>query len=158
METNYEHKKDGTVIVVNNFKFEDDSLDHSWNSGRLCLVLFTDEEYEYVISMTSHVKDVLKTYYHYINDDNFMYYYKTRYIESTLKKFQNRKREYNSLKSNSNRTNVSGYLDLRKVYKIPVAYRDEIGKINYDDYKKILKRIRKKQNLENDEEIKMISK
>ena len=87
-----------------------------------------------------------------------MYYYKNRYVESTLKKFQSKNREHNSLKNNLNKTNVSGYLDLRKIYKIPVAYRDEIGKINYEDYKKILKRIRKKQNLENNEDIKSISK
>lgn len=158
MEKNYELKKDGTIILVNNFKFSDNTLDHAWKAGRICLVLFTDEEYEYVIPMTSYVKESLRENYYYINDDNFMYYYKLRYIESTLKKFQNKRSEHNSLKSNMNKTNVSGYLNLRKIYKIPVAFRDEIGKINYEDYKKILKRIRKKQNLENNEDIKSISK
>lgn len=148
----YEYLDEGKIIVVNNFRFEDGSLDHSWNKGRLCLILFIDNEYEYVLPIKSDVKEINFPDKYYIDKSSFEFFYDRGYNETTLNDFIGYSKNYR-IKSKINK-DLSGYVSLEHVFKIPIAYRNEIGKLDYDTYKSIIEKLHKIQKTTNDEELK----
>jgi len=129
----YDYMLEGKIIVVRNFSFHGGILDHAWNNGRLCLVIYSDDEYEYVLPMTHSIIKDFKYKYYYIKESDFSVFYEKRIKDSTLKYKHKPNAIYNK--------NVKGYIDLRHVYKIPVSFRDEIGKINYERFKKVLSKL-----------------
>lgn len=125
----YRDLLDGKIVSVNNFTFDDGSLDHAWNTGRICYVLYADDEYEYLLPITHENKHNNTKRYFYITESDFEEFYESRYKESTLF----RKNQKNS----KNSSDIEGYINLSNIYKYPIVYRDEIGKISFDTYKKI---------------------
>jgi len=145
MDNNYNNLLEGRIIVVNNFSFYNGKLDHAWNTGRICLVLYTSDEFEYVLPITHRISVLYKDEYFFIDETNIQEYYKNRFRENTITR--------NKKKGSKNSNDIRGYIDLKYVYKIPIAYRDEIGKITYKTYlnlKKGLENYHKSIDKEND--------
>ena len=130
MEKNYNGLLEGKIIVVNNFSFYNGKLDHAWNKGRMCIILYSDDEYEYVLPITHKIKELYKRDYLYINEKNFLEFYSKRNREYIIKRVDKKIRS-------KNYNDINGYVDLRCIYKIPIAFRDEIGKVNYQTYLKL---------------------
>lgn len=153
MEKNYENIQEGKIIVVKNFKFEDDKIDHAWNLGRLCIVLYTDNEYEYVLPITSYYigNTSLRKKFYFINDNSFLFFYKNRYVDNTLIKYIGKNTKNNLLKNTHKQSKVYGYINLRNIYKIPITYRDEIGKVHYEVYNNIIKKTKDLHQKDNEE-------
>lgn len=141
----YDLMLEGKVIIVKKLLFYHGKLDHAWNAGRPCLVIYSDDEFEYILPITHAIKDKYLNDYEYINNDSFLVVYDKRFRENVLNK---RKKL-----SNKNENKTSGYINLRHVYKIPVAFRSEIGKIKYDCYKKIIKKLKNHHHTNTLEEI-----
>lgn len=142
---NYDRMLEGRITAINNFVFEDGKLDHAWKNGRLCLIIYADDEYEYVLPITHYVSEKLKSKYYYISDDSFKEKYKRRLKETTL--------TYKNKLDSKNKNEVSGYINLRNIYKVPIAYRNEIGKLKYKVYKNIIKKLNYLHKTESLEEV-----
>ena len=128
----YDMILEGKIVVIRNFVFEDGKLDHAWNTGRICLVVYADDNYEYVLPITHAIKDNCEYHHFYIDKSSFLDFYSSRYKEKSIK---------HKKKDSKNNQDVCGYINIKKLYKFPVAYRDEIGKLNYDCFKKILSKL-----------------
>lgn len=148
----YEYLDEGKVIIVNNLRFEDGTIDHAWNKGRPCLVLFSDDEYEYILPIKSEIKN--EHYFDKIpfDKDSFLYFNEKGYNETTLNDFIGTSKHCR-IKTKIKKE-LSGYINLGHVLKIPIAYRNEIGKFKYDFFKKIIDRLHKIQKTKNNEELK----
>lgn len=126
---------EGKIILVKNMNFSNGDKDHAWNSGRPCVILYVDDEFEYVLPITHSIHEKFINKYFYIDNNLILEFYDKRFKETILK----RKNKLNS----KNAKVISGYINLRHIYKIPIAYRDEIGKIKYDSYKDIINNLNK---------------
>lgn len=152
MNKKYENMQEGKIIVVKNFKFEDEKIDHAWNLGRLCIVLYSDDEYEYVLPITTYIANTsLRKKYYYINDNSFLFFYKNRYVENTLFKYVGQNTKHNSFRNTHSQSKAQGYINLRNIYKIPVMFRDEIGKLHYKVYNNILNKTKELHQLDTEE-------
>lgn len=107
-------------IIFSNSKTNKKHLDHAHELGRPCLLIFSDEEYDYFLTLTSTKRN------------NYRY---TEYYELTSKDY-----DYIYRKSNS----PIGYINVRNIYKKRICGygMDEIGKIKFDVYKKIIKKLK----------------
>lgn len=124
----------GNVIVVRNFVFENNIVDHAYDFGRLCVILYIDGEYEYIVPITSRkVGD--DNQFVELNEDLISFYYNNNFLLGDKK---NNKRSYSKLKNKE----LYGYINLKNVYKISSFYHDEVCKLNYDGYVNIMNKIR----------------
>ena len=62
----------GEIVIIKNIVFKKDrntkkQVDHAWSSGRPCLILYSDEEYDYYLTLTSSKER--KNYFSQIKDD-----------------------------------------------------------------------------------------
>lgn len=71
---NYEKSYQGNIVIVTNLVFNKNLqrksiLDHAWKKGRPCIILYTDEDYDYLVPLKSEkprdniYKNVKKEYY-----------------------------------------------------------------------------------------------
>lgn len=130
----YERDTIGSIILMKNIVFQNannkkNELDHSWQKGRPCIIIYSDEEYDYFLPITSNISNP-KFYYHYVplSDDNLLY------------KDMNLSRKYNINKLYQRKT--EGYINLETIYRTPISWHDEIGKVNFNQYKFLIQRLR----------------
>lgn len=130
----YERETIGNIILMRNIIFQnpDDKkseLDHSWKEGRPCIIIYSDEEFDYFLPIKSNITDS-KFEYHYIpiNEKNILY--------KSIKMF--RKNNINKLFKKE----TKGYINLETIYKTPISWHDEIGKITFKKYKSIIQRLK----------------
>lgn len=68
----YEKSYLGNIVIVKNIIFNTNlnrknKLDHSWKKGRPCIVLYTDEDYDFLVSLKSN-KPIDAIYNHVKNE------------------------------------------------------------------------------------------
>lgn len=139
----YERETIGNIILMRNIVFQNpddkkNELDHSWKEGRPCIIIYSDEEYDYFLPIKSNITDP-KYEYHYIpiSEKNLLY--------KNIKLF--RKNNINKLSQKE----TKGYINLETIYKTPISWHDEIGKVKLKTYKTIINRLKeyhKNKNLE----------
>lgn len=147
----YEYIDEGKVIIVNNFRFEDGKLDHAWNRGRPCLILFSDDKYEYVLPIKSEVKKSNYFDKYPINKNSFEEFNEVGYNENTLNEFIGGTKKTRI--SSHMKKDLSGYVNLEHIFKIPIAYRNEIGKIKKNIFKEIVNKLHLVQKTKDDQEL-----
>ena len=60
----YEKGVIGNIIIMKNIVFTNSinvkkthEIDHSWRTGRPCLIIYSDDEYDYFLTIKSHITD-----------------------------------------------------------------------------------------------------
>jgi hypothetical protein len=126
---NYNNSLLGNIIIVRNLIFHTSSLgmkqvDHAWKKGRPCLLLYTDDNYDYVLPLTHGVNyDLFGYHYYSLNESKFLYLRKRVFIY-----------DIDSKKNNS----LNGYINLEGVYKIPIFGHTEIAKLSFKAYDELV--------------------
>ena len=138
----YEKGVIGNIIIMKNIVFTNSinikktyEIDHSWRTGRPCLIIYSDDEYDYFLPIKSYITDIkYQNHYASLNESNLLY------------KDINKLSKYN-FKKNSNRV-VKGYINFETIYKTPVSWHEGIGKISFEKYKEIIDEIKEYYKLE----------
>ena len=138
----YENGVIGNIILMKNIVFTNNinikkthEIDHSWRTGRPCLIIYSDDEYDYFLPIKSYITDIkYQNHYASLNESNLLY------------KDINKLSKYN-FKKNSNRV-VKGYINFETIYKTPVSWHEGIGKISFEKYKEIIDEIKEYYKLE----------
>lgn len=129
----YENDIIGNIVIIKNIIFENKTnnkkeIDHSWNNGRPCLIIYSDNEWDYFLPMQSTFdRDKYnEKYFEFTDNDILSLYYRCSDLRSAKK--------------------IKGAVNLRSIYKIPISGHDEIGKIKLETYKKIIGKFKKLHN------------
>lgn len=130
----YERESIGNIIIIKNMIFRNNisgkkELDHSWMSGRPCVIIHSDNEYEYFLTMKSK-PDYKKYGYKYVPINK----------SSLLNMVINRYNKQNNTKSRQKE--ITGAVNLENIYRIAISGHDEIGKITFQSYKYIIERLK----------------
>ncbi len=132
----YENSIVGNIVLVRNLVFYNNvnrkyELDHAYKTGRPCLVIYSDDEYDYFLHLIT-------------GNDSFKYYnYKYFFINHKTDLLY----EYTTPRK------PTSYVYLRKIYKTPIAWRRNLSKIKFDVYSQIIEEIKKTYHKENLSEI-----
>lgn len=137
----YEREEMGNIVIIKGITFyntitKKQELDHSWKNGRPCLIIYSDDEYDYFLTFTKteRTSEIYKKQYYPITEDEILYSYE---YKNTINK-KNRDKD------------IQGYINLGNVYKTPIYGKDEIKKVTFETYKEIiegLKSFHKNQDL-----------
>ena len=105
----YEREAIGDIVIVKGIVFENTAIgkkepDHAWKDGRPCMIIYSDNELDYLLTLTSVDKDGSKQHFK-INDENILY-------EEDFKYRYNRKDRINK--------SIKGYVNLENIYKMPI--------------------------------------
>ena len=137
----YENDYIGKIVYIKNIVFAkgENKLDHAYNTGKPCLLIYSDEEYDYFLIISSQIKN--KNYdfdYYKLNNDDFMYLY-----------------DYHGNNSRVKLASAHWYVYLRSIYKRKVSGfgMNDSGKIKLKTYKDIINKIKFLHNKENMSEI-----
>lgn len=130
----YEKEAIGKIILMRNIVFNNSKaskyeIDHSWRNGRPCLIIYSDDEYDYFLTMKSSISDT-KYEKHYVplDESNLLYKDINRFDKNNLKKLS--------------KIIVKGYINFETIYKTPISWHDEIGKISFKKYKEVIDKIK----------------
>ena len=144
-EKKYEREAIGTVIIIKNLIFKNtlsqkNEIDHSWEHGRPCIIIYSDDEYDYLLTLTSKtIGETLQSEYFHI-DKWDMKYQKVERLEIGRTK-RHRTKE------------TKGAINLSNVYKMPISGHDEIGKLTFKAYKKLIKKFKEHKQIQLIEEV-----
>lgn len=136
----YERETIGSIVIIKNIIFENPlnhkkEIDHAYKYGRPCFIIYSDEEYDYFLTMTSNAKREQYTKQNFslnkLNKDSFIY------------------RERNFIKDEKE----ISLINLQHIYKIPISGHNEIGKVTFETYKNIINKLKKYYKNENINEI-----
>lgn len=124
----YEREVIGDIVIVRGIVFENTTNgkkepDHAWKDGRPCMIIYSDSELDYLLTLTSVDREGSKQHFK-INDENILY-------EEDFKYRYNRKERIEK--------SIKGYVNLENIYKIPISGHDKIGKVTFETYKIFLK-------------------
>jgi len=141
----YEREAIGNIVIIRNMIFKNNvsykkEIDHSWEMGRPCIIIHSDDEYDYFLAMKSN-PDYEKYGHKYIpiNKDDLLNIIIHRY-----NRFEN---------TRSRQREITGAVNLENVYRIPISGHDEVGKLTFGTYKYIIKRLKYYYNTEDLNEI-----
>lgn len=131
----YENETIGKIVIIKNIIFKDGvtkkkGLDHAWKFGRPCLIVYSDNEYDYFVTITSTPKNEKYKNEHFILENE-------HFIPTQISRYTN----YN-FKRSKNKT-IAGSVTLDTIYKIPISGHEEIGKITFETYKSIIENLKK---------------
>lgn len=141
----YEREAIGTVIILKNLIFENtqshkNEIDHSWEHGRPCVIIYSDEEYDYLLTLTSkEIGETLQNEYFFVNKWKMIYQKVERLEIGRTKRHKTKE--------------IKGAINLNSVYKIPISGHDEIGKLTFESYKKLIKKFKEHNQIQSIEEI-----
>ena len=139
----YENEPIGTIVIIKNIIFKDSvtkkkEIDHAWKFGRPCLIIYSDDEYDYLLTITSTPKKSKYKNEHFsLKDEHLIPTQISRYTNYNIKKSENK--------------TIEGSITLDTIYKIPISGHEELGKITFETYKLIinnLKTLHHKENLD----------
>ena len=137
----YEKEAIGNIILIKNIVFSNHQktkreIDHSWETGRPCIIIYSDENYDYFLPIKSSISQP-KYQRHYIplNEQELLYRQTKRLNDYNQKKYA--------------KIETKGYINLETIYKIPISGHDEIGKITYEKYIEVINSIKEYQKGKN---------
>lgn len=124
----YEREAIGDIVIIKGLVFENTVIgkkepDHAWKDGRPCMIIYSDSELDYLLTLTSVDREGSKQHFK-INDENILY-------EEDFKYRYNRKERIEK--------SIKGYVNLENIYKIHISGHDKIGKVTFETYKNIFK-------------------
>ena len=125
----YENEAIGNIILMRNIIFTNSEenkheIDHSWKKGRPCIIIYSDENYDYFLPIKSHITDSkYKEHYISLSENDLLYKDVNRFGKFNRRKFSN--------------IIVQGYINLETIYKTPICWHDGIGKVTYEKYVEI---------------------
>ena len=130
----YEREAIGNIIVVRNMTFENtisnkQELDHVWNSGRPSIIIYSDDEYDYFLTMTSNIEII----------ENFQEHH-----------FEINKKDFISQISDKL---TKGAIKLETVYKMPICGHRQLSKVKFETYKEIINKLKQYHQNQNLDEI-----
>lgn len=138
----YEREPIGNIIIIRNMIFQNTvtdkkELDHAWRSGRPCVIIHSDNEYDYILALKTNITDEKFEHQHFPLSKN-------DFLHQQISRFSN----YDGSKRNSRKTH--GAVNLQNIYKIPISGHDITSKITFKTYKAIIEKLKeyhKKENL-----------
>lgn len=127
----YEREAIGDIVIIKGLVFENTVIgkkepDHAWKDGRPCMIIYSDSELDYLLTLTSVDREGSKQHFK-INDENILY-------EEDFKYRYNRKERIEK--------SIKGYVNLENIYKIHISGHDKIGKVTFETYKDVFKAIK----------------
>ena len=71
----YEREPIGNIIIIRNLIFQNTvkgqkEVDHAWKSGRPCIIIHSDNEYDYILALKTRVKDERYEHQHFPLSEN----------------------------------------------------------------------------------------
>lgn len=127
----YVNDQVGKIVVVKNIVFPENGfkqrgyVDHAWHSGRPCIVLYTDDGYDYVLPLKHELRNQIYAYkYFKLNENMFLY--------------QLSKGNCINYKISKTKKLSHSYINLEYLYKIPICGHLEVGKINFPSYRELV--------------------
>lgn len=114
----------GSIIIVKGIIFNNSNnnrrvVDHAHELGRPCLLIYSDDEYDYFLTLTSSIKNNKRSEYYKLLNKDYDYLY-------------------------SGSDSAVGFINLRNIYKKKICGYgvDDIGKIKYSVYKDIMNKFK----------------
>ena len=141
----YEREAIGNIILIKNIIFKNTAnkkkeVDHAWKFGRPCLVIYSDEQYDYILTITSTQKKEKYSCEHFtIQNKHLIPKQVSRYSNHNINKSKNK--------------NIEGSITLDAIYKIPISGHEQLGKITFETYKSIITKLKEYHQKENLDEI-----
>ena len=73
-EQEYDKSFLGSIVIIKNIIFNQDKassnvVDHAWKLGRSCVIIYTDDDYDYFLTLSSSV--TIKDYYNKVKNRYF---------------------------------------------------------------------------------------
>jgi len=129
----YEREAIGNIIIIKNIIFENNIVnkkepDHAWKNGRPCIIIYSDNEYDYVLTLKS---------------GNTKKQFSNQYIEIKEEDLIHRKEK----------EITKGKINLQTIYRIPISGHNKANKVTFEKYKIIINAIKKYHKNENIDEI-----
>ena len=133
----YKREVIGDIVIIQNLIFENSRTkqkepDHAWKLGRPCIIIYSDNEYDYFLPMKTNIVHKKYEFHHFTLDEN-------NFICEQINNHNSKRR---------NKT--KGAVNLQHVYKIPIAGHETINKVTFETYKEIINKLKEchqKQNL-----------
>lgn len=126
----YEIESIGNIIMVKNLIFKNTitnkkEIDYAWELGRPCIIIYSDNEYDYFLTITtSQASEKFEYRYFKMENNDFMYLIKN--------------------KNNKNKINkVSRYINLKNIYKMPICGHEVVNKITFLKYREVITKLKK---------------
>ena len=126
----YDNEEIGKIVIIKNIIFENSvtnkkESDHAWKFGRPCLIIYSDDEYDYFLTLRTEIKyPRYKRQFYELTENDLLY--KNKYRHNIYRAKTGRKKIFNS--------NVN----LETVFKLPISGHDEVAKIKFDTYKDLI--------------------
>lgn len=124
----YDKELIGNIVNIKGLRFintdtQKYEMDHAYKNGRPCLLIYSDDKYDYFLSLTSNKKrSKYKNEYYQLSNDSYKYLYKYPFYGSWKEK------------------PTIGFANVKCVFKMPICGYGfgEIGKIKFSEYKNII--------------------
>lgn len=81
--SNYENSYLGSIVIIRNLIFNqnkknENQVDHAWRAGRPCVIIYTDNEYDYFLPLSSTIAEKkyyadIKYKFFELSEDQFLY-------------------------------------------------------------------------------------
>jgi len=131
----YERETIGNIVLIKNIIFKNTSnkrkeIDHAWKVGRPCLVIYSDEQFDYILTITSTPKKTRYKSEHFIlHTEHFIPNQVSRYTNFNINKIKSK--------------NIEGSITLNTIYKIPISGHEQLGKLTFETYKSVIDNLKK---------------
>lgn len=127
----YERSFLGDIVIVKHLVFKNNNtgkyeIDHAYHTGRPCIIIYTDNEYDYLLALTKGGKCINNYLYDYFVIDN----------------------KEDILFVDDKSVDFISYANLRNIYKIPISFRKRKSKVKYNVYKDLLEEVKRKYRME----------
>lgn len=138
----YEQDAIGKIIIVRNIVFSSTKIikkeiDHAWKNGRPCIIIYSDDEYDYFLPIKSNVTKKFNYQYFILNENGLLDRNIHKYSKSKV----------------NNSHSFTGAINLDTIYKIPISGHDEVGKVTWETFKNIVEKLKEYHQNDNLQEI-----
>lgn len=133
----YEREAIGNIIIIRNLIFQNTvkgqkEIDHAWKMGRPCIIIHSDNEYDYILALKTNVTDEKFENHHF--------------LLSKKNLLSCRHGNYNTKKKNNRE--IHGAVNLQNIYKIPISGHNIVEKITFETYKAIIAKLKEYHKIE----------
>lgn len=131
----YDSSVVGSIVIIKDIVFDFDNkrgVDHAYKKGRPCLIIHSDDEFDYFLVMTHEIRKEFASHYYKCNINDYQYRYEYKYRQDTPNY-----EKYTKVHE--------GYINLQNIYKRPVSGygSNEIGKLKLSSYKRIVEKLKR---------------